>query len=95
MKYSGGDEKSDCLAEVEMLRQLKHHHIVAFHDSFDGRATIFLVMEYCSGGDLGQYLKKQQNHLTEQRIITWTIQILQALQVGHSNCDCDKRFADN
>ena len=81
MAFNCGDEKKDCLAEVDLLQSLNHPNIVAFQESFSTRNTIYLIMEYCSGGDLAQYLKAQNNYLREVQIINWTLQILRALQV--------------
>src|SRR6218665_2622705 len=89
MAFNCGDEKKDCLAEVDLLQSLNHPNIVAFQESFSTRNTIYLIMEYCSGGDLAQYLKAQDNYLREVRIINWTLQILQALQVD-CYCTCNK-----
>mmetsp|Transcript_11153 Transcript_11153/g.17916 ORF Transcript_11153/g.17916 Transcript_11153/m.17916 type:complete len:515 (-) Transcript_11153:107-1651(-) len=38
--------------EIDVLRQLDHPNIVRIYETYENRDTIFLVMEYCSGGDL-------------------------------------------
>ena len=38
------------------LQDLKNPHIVQLHDYLETPSDIYLVMEYCNGGDLGDYL---------------------------------------
>ena len=42
------------IAEVNILRELKHENIVRYYDKIiDKRnATLYIIMEYCAGGDL-------------------------------------------
>ena len=53
-------EKQLLVSEVNLLRELKHSHIVRYHDRIidRGKTTIYLVMEYCEGGDLGKLISK-------------------------------------
>lgn len=38
--------------EIEVLRSLDHPNIVKAYEVYETRRNIFVVMEYCSGGDL-------------------------------------------
>jgi NIMA (never in mitosis gene a)-related kinase len=53
-------EKQMLVSEVNLLRELKHPNIVRYYDRIIDRTntTIYLVMEYCEGGDLGQVISK-------------------------------------
>lgn len=53
-------EKQLLVSEVNLLRELKHPNIVRYHDRIIDRTntTIYLVMEYCEGGDLSQVISK-------------------------------------
>ena len=48
------------MAEVNILRDLQHPNIVRFYDRcIDKRnLKIYIVMEYCEGGDLQQIIKR-------------------------------------
>ena len=50
------------LGQVNILRELRHPHIVRYLDRvIDKQATrIYIVMEYCEGGDLGQFIKRKK-----------------------------------
>ena len=56
-------EKLQLINEVNILRELKHENIVRYHDKIIDRKnlTIYIIMEYCPGGDLGQLIKKCKN----------------------------------
>mmetsp|Transcript_13565 Transcript_13565/g.27324 ORF Transcript_13565/g.27324 Transcript_13565/m.27324 type:complete len:512 (+) Transcript_13565:61-1596(+) len=38
--------------EIENLRHIDHPNVVRIYETFETRDSMFLVMEYCSGGDL-------------------------------------------
>jgi serine/threonine protein kinase len=40
------------LSELLLLRKLKHPNIVDLYDIFETDTEIFLVMQYCEGGEL-------------------------------------------
>ena len=47
-------EKQMLVSEVNLLRELKHEHIVLYYDRIidRGRTKLYIIMEYCEGGDL-------------------------------------------
>jgi serine/threonine protein kinase len=47
-------EKQQLVSEVNILRELKHSNIVKYVDRIIDKndQTIFIVMEYCAGGDM-------------------------------------------
>lgn len=53
-------EKQQLVSEVNILRELRHPNIVRYYDRLiDKKETkIYIIMEYCEGGDLGSLLKK-------------------------------------
>jgi serine/threonine protein kinase len=48
------------ILKVNILREFRHPHIVRYYDRIidKGRTKIYIVMEYCAGGDLAAYIKK-------------------------------------
>lgn len=53
------------LREIEILKSLNHEHIVTLKDFQWDDDNIFLILEYCSGGDLSAYIKRYRR-LPEQ-----------------------------
>ncbi|GJJ68172.1 serine/threonine-protein kinase ULK2 [Entomortierella parvispora] len=46
-------------SEINILKGIRHDHIVALVDCMETETHIHLVMEYCSQGDLSQYIKRK------------------------------------
>ncbi|KAF9374260.1 Serine/threonine-protein kinase [Podila verticillata] len=46
-------------SEINILKGIRHDHIVALVDCRETETHIHLVMEYCSQGDLSQYIKRK------------------------------------
>lgn len=53
-------EKQQLINEVNILRELKHDNIVRYFDKIVDKqnTTIYIIMEYCAGGDLSQLISK-------------------------------------
>lgn len=53
-------EKSQLVAEVNIIRELKNPFIVKYHDRIVDKSNtrLYIIMEYCSGGDLGRLVSK-------------------------------------
>ena len=56
----GEKEKQQLVQEVNLLQKLRHPHIVRYYDRIIDRenTTLYIVMEYCEGGDLATLIKK-------------------------------------
>lgn len=53
-------EKQMLVSEVNILRELHHPNIVRYYDRIIDKesAKIFIVMEFCEGGDMALKIKK-------------------------------------
>ena len=51
------------LNEVKVLAQMDHPNIVAYHDSFERDGILMIEMEYADGGNLQEFLAKQNRYL--------------------------------
>ncbi|CAM4229725.1 serine/threonine protein kinase [Paenibacillus xylanexedens] len=60
------------LLEGELLSKLDHPHIVSYLDHFEANGTGYLVMEYCTGITLTEYLN-EHNHALDAAFITETL----------------------
>ncbi|CAL1526109.1 unnamed protein product, partial [Lymnaea stagnalis] len=48
------------LTEIELLKTLKHEHIVTLKDFLWDSNYIYLIMEYCNGGDLSRFIRSKR-----------------------------------
>lgn len=67
--------------EGEALRDLNHPNIVKMLDALEDDGKHYLIMEYISGGDLSDLLKKDQ--LSLEQILTLSIDLADALTRAH------------
>ncbi|KAJ3506182.1 hypothetical protein NLJ89_g7011 [Agrocybe chaxingu] len=81
-------DRKQIVAEVNILKDLHHDHIVRYHDRYVDRdaGILYILMEYCGGGDLSTVIKqatKQNRPIPEDIIWHYFHQILLALQHCH------------
>ncbi|CAG8583597.1 9854_t:CDS:2, partial [Dentiscutata heterogama] len=92
-------EMTQLMTEVNILRELNHPNIVRYYDRHIDQMNcmMYIIMEYCEGGDLSSIIKKckkERNYLPENTIWYFFIQILRALHechygYGSSKCGSD------
>ncbi len=83
-------EKTQLVAEVNILRELRNPYVVKYHDRIvdKPRTRLYIIMEYCGGGDLGRLIKrcaKERKLLDENYIWKVLAQAVVALK------DCHRR----
>ncbi|XP_074551297.1 serine/threonine-protein kinase Nek5 [Halichoeres trimaculatus] len=77
-------EKEGSKKEVTLLSKMKHPNIVTFISSFQERGSLYIVMEYCDGGDLMKKINMQRGvFFTEQQVVNWFVQICLGLKHIH------------
>ncbi|KAK2466540.1 hypothetical protein APHAL10511_001402 [Amanita phalloides] len=86
-KMSERDRKQ-IVSEVNILKDLNHEHIVRYIDRYVDRdaGILYILMEYCGGGDLSSVIKLATKHnrpIPEDTIWNYFMQILRALQHCH------------
>ncbi|KAJ8379910.1 hypothetical protein SKAU_G00006880 [Synaphobranchus kaupii] len=69
--------------EIKILKELKHDNIVGLLDFQEMASCVYLVMEYCNGGDLADYLHSKGT-LSEDTIRVFLQQIAGAMRVLHA-----------
>ncbi|ESN96205.1 hypothetical protein HELRODRAFT_107367 [Helobdella robusta] len=52
--------KENLLTEIELMKSFKHEHIVNLRDFSWDETYIYLILEYCAGGDLMSFLKSRK-----------------------------------
>ncbi len=76
------------LQEADILRSLKHPHIITWIDTFFDTTNehIYIVMDYCDGGTLDDHIKEQKSgeYFAECKIMDWFVQVVMAISYIHS-----------
>ncbi|NWV68026.1 NEK2 kinase, partial [Malurus elegans] len=93
-------EKQMLVSEVNLLRELRHPNIVRYYDRIIDRSstTLYIVMEYCDGGDLAGLIAKcvKERHvkcvcgahfLEESFVLRVLTQLTLALKECHRRSD--------
>ena len=74
--------------EAEILRKLKHPHIVTCCNNFFDQHNefIYIVMDYCDGGTLDDRIKerKEEEYFAEHTVMAWFVQVSMAVNFIHS-----------
>ncbi|XP_062210718.1 serine/threonine-protein kinase ATG1c-like isoform X2 [Phragmites australis] len=52
--------RESLLSEVDILRRIRHPNIITLYDSIKDHGKIYLILEYCRGGDLHAYLQRHK-----------------------------------
>ncbi|XP_031793186.1 serine/threonine-protein kinase Nek2 isoform X2 [Sarcophilus harrisii] len=85
-------EKQMLVSEVNLLRELKHPNIVRYYDRIIDRSntTLYIVMEYCEGGDLASVITKctkERHYSDEDFVLRVMTQLTLALKECHRRSD--------
>lgn len=73
------------MAERNILSVMNHPFIVKLNYSFQTNHKLYLVMDYCPGGDLEAVLFRK-GRLPEEIVKIYICEILLALEALHSQC---------
>ena len=77
------DDLERIIREMDIIRQLKHPNIAKVYEMCESDDFFFIMMEYCSGGELFNYIVKNQR-LSEDETSYFFYQIINALEYIHS-----------
>ncbi|XP_014209923.1 serine/threonine-protein kinase ULK3 [Copidosoma floridanum] len=82
--------QDNLITEINLLKILKHDHIVEMRDFFWDERHIYIVMEYCNAGDLSSFIK-QKSKLAENVCRKFLQQLSLALRYlrNHNVCHMD------
>ena len=70
--------------EIEILKICQHPNIIRLYNVFENADYMYIIMEYCSGGDLFSYLENRNFRLSEKRASTIIHKMSTAVYYMHS-----------
>ena len=73
--------KNDFMKEAEIIRKFNEESIVQFKDYFKENNTEYMLLEYCEGSSLKQYIL--ENELAEEEILEIFLKIVKAVKKIH------------
>lgn len=81
-------EKNQLLEEMRILKDVRHPNIVAYYEREHLKNTldVYIYMEYCGNGDLGQYIKRlktRREYASEDFVWSILSQLVTALYRCH------------
>ncbi|NWI49833.1 NEK2 kinase, partial [Calyptomena viridis] len=85
-------EKQMLVSEVNLLRELRHPNIVRYYDRIIDRSstTLYIVMEYCDGGDLASLIAKcsKERHVKSLHFLeeSFVLRVLTQLTLALKEC---------
>ena len=71
-------------SEIEILKICQHPNIIKLYDIFENSDYFYIIMEYCSGGDLFSYIEKRNFKLPEKKACEIIFKLCRALYYIHS-----------
>jgi len=77
-----GDMREGFQQEVRIMKELDHPNICRVYESYDHGRHVYLVMEYCAGGDLFDHILRQDG-LSEAQAAEILRQVASALKHAH------------
>ena len=70
--------------EIEILKICQHPNIIRLYNVFENADYMYIIMEYCSGGDLFSYLENRNFRVSEKRASTIIHKMATAVYYMHS-----------
>ncbi|KAM9362975.1 maternal embryonic leucine zipper kinase [Symphorus nematophorus] len=78
-----GDDLPRVKVEIEAMKNLSHQHVCRLYHVIETSTQIFMVLEYCPGGELFDYIIAK-DRLSEEETRVFFRQIVSALAYVHS-----------
>ncbi|HUG94015.1 MAG TPA: FHA domain-containing serine/threonine-protein kinase [Planctomycetaceae bacterium] len=80
---AGAGDLERFFREADILRKLKHPHIVAFREMGEAAGELFFAMDYVPGVDVAKLLRNHGGPLDIPRAVRLVSQLLLALEYAH------------
>lgn len=85
VKIMKPDDKLPFENEIDSLKTCRHENIVQFYGAEASPSRLYIVMEYCDGGTLWDYVHSHENPLDTNTLLLWMYQCARGLEFLHHN----------
>ncbi|XP_012850383.1 PREDICTED: serine/threonine-protein kinase apg-1-like isoform X1 [Erythranthe guttata] len=72
-------------SEIFILKRINHPNIIRLHDMIEESGKIYIVLEYCKGGDLSMYIQQRHGKVSEATAKHFMQQLAEGLKVLREN----------
>ncbi|KAL3536445.1 hypothetical protein ACH5RR_004906 [Cinchona calisaya] len=72
-------------SEIVILKKINHPNIIRLHDMIEDSGKIYIILEYCRGGDLSVYVQQRQGRIPEAIAKHFMQQLASGLKVLREN----------
>ncbi|KAL8504714.1 hypothetical protein ACS0TY_016048 [Phlomoides rotata] len=72
-------------SEIFILKRINHPNIIRLHDMMEEPGKIYIVLEYCKGGDLSMYIQQRHGKVPEVTAKHFMQQLAKGLKVLREN----------
>jgi NIMA (never in mitosis gene a)-related kinase len=86
LRTASKSQRDAAIEESRLLSSLKSPYIVRHRESFTDCSALCIVMDYCEGGDLASRIGlmwRRRKFFDEEQVLSWTTQVLLALEYIH------------
>ncbi|KAL2485188.1 Protein kinase superfamily protein [Abeliophyllum distichum] len=77
--------KESLKSEIFILQKINHPNIVRLLDMIEESGNLYIILEYCKGGDLSEYIRQRQGKLPEATVKHFMQQLVAGLKILHEN----------
>lgn len=83
--FAGEKDRIQALREAQIMKQLSCPHVIGYLDAFIEGGSMFIILEFCEGGDLKAFfMKNSAKALAERTIWRLFLRIALGLEYLHS-----------
>ncbi|KAK4419022.1 Serine/threonine-protein kinase ATG1c [Sesamum alatum] len=72
-------------SEIFILKRINHPNIIRLHDMIEEPGKMYIILEYCKGGDLSIYIQQSQGRVPEATAKHFMQQLAEGLKVLREN----------
>ena len=78
------NRRKKLMNEVRIFHNLEHRNILKFHNWYETRNHLWIIFEYCPGGDLYK-LMQEDGKLLEKNVKRFAYELVEGLSYLHEN----------